>query len=69
MEEENKLIVPPEERFASAIKRLHKSEVVCGTCHKIVTTTFFPYGYDAEENDMLYLGLCPDCGEIMYVRD
>lgn len=67
--EEFKLVLAPEERFVSAIKRLHKSNVVCCDCHKVVSTIFYPYGYDENENDMWYLGLCPNCKAIMYVKD
>ena len=67
--EEVKLILPTEEQFVSRLKMLHESEVVCSHCYKMLKTTFYPYGYDPKENDMWYIGICPECGEVMYVKD
>ena len=63
------LSVPTEKQFVSRLKDLHESEVVCDNCEKAVKTTFYPYGYDEEEHDMWYIGVCPECGEVMYVKD
>lgn len=70
MKEDNiKLEVIPEEAFVSRIKMLHKSYVICDSCAKTIGTTFYPYGYDIENHDVWYIGMCPDCEKVMYVRD
>lgn len=68
-DEEVKLEVIPEELFASRIQEIKKSYIWCDTCKNLISTTFYPYGYDKEENEVWYLGICPDCGEIIHVTD
>lgn len=63
------LSVPTEKQFVDRIKNLHESEVMCDNCENLVKTIFYPYGYDDGERDMWYIGVCPECGEIMYVKD
>ena len=67
--DEIRLILPTEEQFVSRLKMLHKSTVVCDKCNKAVSTMFYPYGYDPENNDIWYIGICPDCEEVFYTKD
>ena len=72
MEEGNdevKLVLPTEEQFVSRIKNLKESTVICHNCEKVVKTIFYPYGYNKAENDIWYIGLCPDCESVIYSKD
>ena len=69
MEEEIKLTIIPEKLFLSRIKNLLTADTCCDKCESVVKTTFYPYGYDKEENDVWSVGICPNCGDTLYIHD
>ncbi len=44
-------------------------EVVCCSCAELVEITYFPYAYDEKNNEVHYVGICPKCGEFIYICD
>lgn len=44
------------------------SRVSC-SCGNIVGVTYFPYAFDGENQEICYIGICPICGDFIYVRD
>lgn len=66
----DKLIPVPEDRFLNHIAITPKvSTSVCPACGKVVKTTDHPYAYDPQENNIVYLSACPECGAAMYSHD
>jgi hypothetical protein len=43
-------------------------EVLC-SCGEFVECTYFPYAFDKENNEVHYIGICPKCGDYIYVCD
>ncbi len=43
------------------------STVFCGG--KIVKVTLTPYYYDEENNDVYFASLCPECGELIIIKE
>ena len=64
-----RIAVAPKERFASALKRIHDSTMVCDQCGNPVQAMCHPYAYDENNNYMWYMPICQKCGEIMYTTD
>ena len=69
LKEDVNLALSPEERFVDSIKDLHESEVRCNKCSKVITTTFYPYGFNFNSCEMWYMGVCPECGDALYIKD
>ena len=46
----------------------NKSEVIC-SCGKLVEIEYFPYAFDKENNEVHYIGICPECGDFIYICD
>ncbi len=44
-------------------------EIVCCSCAELVEITYFPYAYDKKNNEVHYVGICPKCGDYIYVCD
>ena len=44
-------------------------EMVCTSCTELVEITYFPYAFDKENNEVHYVGICPKCGEYIYICD
>lgn len=68
----NNLIPVPEEKMKAAIERLEKTEpshTVCPECGQLVTATDHPYAYNPQENEIVYISICPNCCAAMYSRD
>lgn len=69
--EELKLI--PEDKFLEIleykIKEVDVYESICPKCESFISTKHYPYAYDTENNDVVYVSRCPNCGEILYSRD
>lgn len=58
----------PENIINDYLNKDFTSLVVCENCG-LKEVKFIPYGYDETEHEVVYIGKCPICGNIMYVRD
>lgn len=70
--ETNELEVIPDDRLSDVLKYVeesNESELICLNCESIISTKHYPYAYDSENNDVVYVSRCPNCGEILYSRD
>ena len=47
----------------------NKGTVVCCSCAKLMEIEYFPYALDKENNDIHYVGICPKCGDFIYICD
>ena len=45
-----------------------KGEII-HSCGKLVEVEYFPYAFDKDNNEVHYIGICPKCGDFIYVRD
>lgn len=43
-------------------------EVLC-SCGEFVWVTYFPYAFDKNNNEIHYIGICPKCGDYIYICD
>ena len=66
---ESGLTTIPEEVFISRITNPFNGKMLCPGCSSLVETTFHPYGYDPDNNDVHYIGVCPKCGKPLYSKD
>ena len=57
----------PEDKIKAYLNEFHDSTVVCENCG-LVDVLFIPYAYDKLNNEVIHIGKCPKCGEIMYVK-
>jgi hypothetical protein len=64
----NKLELIPEEKLKRYLKKFPTSTVICN-CGKINTTMFIPYAYDRDNNDVIYVGKCEKCGELLFTKE
>lgn len=67
-----KRIIIPEEKMTHYIKYCNtkkESTVFCDICKKIVEIKQYPYFYDAEENDVYFASVCPECGEFIITKE
>lgn len=46
----------------------NKGKVVC-SCRKLVEVECFPYAFDKDNNEVHYIGICPKCGDFIYICD
>ena len=44
-------------------------EMVCTSCAELVEITYFPYAFDKDNNEVHYVGICPKCGDYIYICD
>ena len=60
----------PEDRIKAYLNEhyINNGIVVCKNCG-LVEVVFIPYAYDKLNNEVIHIGKCPKCGEIMYVKD
>ena len=64
--EKIKLVPIPDNKIKSYL-RTTKS-LVCCDCG-IREIEFYPYAYHEEENDVWFVGVCPNCGELCYSKE
>jgi hypothetical protein len=68
-----KRIIIPEEKMPHYIKYCNSKEkestVFCDICKKIVGIKQYPNFYDAEENDVYFASVCPECGEFIITKE
>ena len=58
----------PEDKIKAYLNEFNNGTVVCDKCG-LVEVVFIPYAYDKLNNEVIHIGKCPKCGEIMYVKD
>jgi len=60
----------PEEKMKVYLEwcKENTSTVFCD-CGKIVEVKLSPYFYDEENNDVYFAALCPECGELIIVKE
>ena len=46
-----------------------KSEFICCSCGEFSEIKYFPYAFDKENNEVHYVGICPKCGDYIYICD
>ena len=65
-----KQVVVPKETMKRYMKWCQgKTSTVACDCGKIVEVKLTPYYYDKEENDVYFASLCPECGELIIVKE
>lgn len=45
----------------------NKGEFVCCSCAELMEIEYFPYAFDKVNNEVHYIGICPKCGEFIYI--
>lgn len=50
--------------FRHCLEHFKESTTVCHNCGKVVTITNHPYARDVENDKILFVGICPESGEI-----
>lgn len=71
-ERDGNLELIPDNRLSDVLKYVeesNRSEMICHNCESIISIKLHPYAYDAENNDVVYVSRCPNCGEILYSKD
>ena len=72
-EKKKELELIPEDQFLEIleykIKEVDVYESICPKCKSFISTKHYPYAYDTENNDVVYVSRCPNCGEVLYSRD
>ena len=65
------LTVIPEDIFRYRIKEVDNINHIwkCSCDCGIVSVPFHPYAWDPENNEVVYMGICPKCNKVVYVRD
>lgn len=46
-----------------------KVNVLCDCCNKAVEVSITPYFYDKQENDVYFASLCPECGDLLVIKE
>lgn len=71
-ERDGNLELIPDNRLSDMIEYIEESKAIDTICHKcesFISIKSYPYAYDSENNNMVYVSKCPNCGEILYSRD
>ena len=64
------LTLIPEKKLKSYIDLNLKASTFCEGCNKLIENApIYPYGYDEEENDVYFVGKCPNCGELFFIKE
>lgn len=67
---DNNLVVIPDSRINDAYTFMPIASVFCDNCNSLLDNLkCYPYGYDPNDNEIVYVSICPHCGEIMFTRD
>ena len=67
-----KLELIPDNRLSDMIEYIEESKAIntfCSKCESCISIKSYPYAYDSENNNVVYVSKCPNCGEILYSRD
>jgi len=66
-----KQVVIPEDKMKRYMEwcKGKTSTVFCCDCKKLVEITLTPYYYDEENNDVYFVSLCPECGELIITKE
>lgn len=66
----NKRVIP-EDRIAPYLKYCKDNPVttICSTCEKLVEINLSPYFYDKDENDVYFASVCPNCGDLIIIKE
>ena len=62
----------PEDRLSGILEYIEESNAIdsiCPKCRAYISIKFYPYAHDSENNDIVYVSKCPNCGEILFSRD
>jgi len=71
-ERDGNLELIPEGRLSGVLEYIEESNMIdsiCPKCESFISTKHYPYAYDSENNDVVYVSRCPNCGEVLYSRD
>lgn len=66
---EDNLMIPNEKRFLEAIEDMDYTDIRCPNCEKTYNLVLYPYAYDKDNGNMVYVAKCPNCGGVLYSRD
>ena len=66
VEDEIKLVPIPDEKLKHYLNT--SKSLVCCDCG-IQEVEWYPYAYDPEENDIWFVGKCPNCGELCFSKE
>lgn len=51
-------------------KRFKVIDTICPNCNELVeNVTMYPYAYDKENHNIVYVGKCDYCKKLLYSRD
>ena len=65
-----KNVIIPEEKLKSYLKWCEgKTSSVFCDCGKTVEVPLTPYFYDEENNDVYFAALCPECGDLIIIKE
>lgn len=62
----------PEDRLFGALEYIEESNVIesiCPECKSFISIKLHPYAYDTENNYVVYVSRCPNCGKVLYTKD
>ena len=63
----------PEEIFIECVKSANngdlQSDGICPHCEKMIKFKYYPYEWEPGDSTVTYVGICPECGNSIYVRD
>jgi hypothetical protein len=66
-EDERLFLIPiPNDKLKHYLKT--SKSLVCCDCG-IQEVEWYPYAYDPEENDVWFVGKCPNCGELCFSKE
>ncbi len=71
-ERDGNLELIPDNRLSNMIEYIEESKAFntfCSKCESYISIKSYPYAYDSENNDIIYISKCPNCGEILYSKD
>lgn len=58
----------PEAKLTHYLDNFLTSTVMC-ECGKLHNGMFIPYAYDKDNNDIIFVGKCKHCNQIIYIRE